>query len=82
MKDLLVRYFGLHSDQANSLLLAICIIAVIVVPQWLWSSEVDPETLAKATARRKQRDQLLASKIKHAVHQGAKALGHKPRKLD
>lgn len=82
MRLWLQQNLGLHNDQVNSLFLALFIIGLIVVPQWLWSGTVDPELLAQATARKKQRDRALAERIRKVVQKSAAVLGHKTAKQD
>lgn len=82
MRLWLQQNLGLHNDQVNSLFLAIFIIGLIVIPQWLWSGEVDPVLLAQATARKKQRDKALAERIRKVVNKSAAAFGQKSNKQD
>lgn len=72
------EWLGLNPQQTQSLILAVVVLCVIVLPQYAWSGgSVDPKEVEAAAARHRARGKLAAVKLRHVLQKSAAAFGHR-----
>ncbi len=76
-----MRIFGLDDQGLNSLLAAVLVLALIIVPQFLFTvpSAERAQQLEAAIARRRAIGQNGAKKFRELMEKSARAFGHTPR---
>lgn len=79
MNVAVASFFGLNQQQAQSLLLAVAVLAVVIIPQFMFTAKADPEQTAAILSRHKAKQRQLAAKLKELVTKSAAALGHSKR---